>query len=168
MYWFSRYLMNTDQYGALGKNKEPQLLNLVAVLETLIAQKNFSAADKLSLLKNTLATEISAMTNAGTKAHNLSLNLIRQLEREIQTVDDVIVFCIAVKYVVAPINRAIARVPADDKKFCTTAAKNILDTFGENEIALLIETWDDLGTKGCLDVERALVVEAGNRCGFYF
>lgn len=60
------------------------------------------------------------------------------------------------------LRQSIARalIPADDKKFCATAAKNILDTFGENKIDLLIETWDDLGVKGCLEVERALVVEA--------
>ena len=46
------------------------------------------------------------------------------------------------KYIVAPINRAILLVHADDKKF-----------------DLLIATWDDLGVKGCLDAERTLVVE---------
>ena len=56
-------------------------------------------------------------------------------------------------------NRAMLLVPSDDKKFCETAAKNILDTFGEEKIAELIETWDNLGVKGCLDVERSLVVE---------
>ena len=61
--------------------------------------------------------------------------------------------------IVAPINRAIALVPSDDKRFCSAAAKNILDTFGEEKIAVLIATWDDLGVKGCLDAERTLVVE---------
>lgn len=75
------------------------------------------------------------------------------------TVDDVIIFCVAMKYVVAPINRAISLVPSDDKIFCEKAAKNILDTFGEEKVGLLISTWDNLGVKGCLDVERALVVE---------
>ena len=63
------------------------------------------------------------------------------------------------KYFVAPINQAMKFVPADDKVFCEIAAKNILDTFGEEKIATLIETWDNLGIKGCLDVERSLVVE---------
>ena len=87
VYWFSRYLMNTDQYGAPGKTKELQLMNL--------AQK---------------------------------------LEQEIKTVDDVLVFCIAMKYVVAPINRAMALIPADDKNsvqrrrkiFLTLSAKKKL------------------------------------------
>ncbi len=92
-----------------------------------------------------------------------ALSFVRQLAADINTVDDVIVFCVAVKYVVAPINRALALVPSDDKKFCEEAAKNILDTFGEEKIALLIETWDNLGMTACLDAERALVVETFTR-----
>ena len=159
IYWFSRWLLNTDQFGAFGKSKENQLLELVAVLENLSAQENFSDEDKFLLLKNTLLTEIKNLAQPDTKRYFLTLNLAQQFDREIKTVDDVIIFCIAMKYVVAPINRAIALVPADDKKFCETAAKNILDTFGEEKIHSLIATWDDLGVKGCLDAERALVVE---------
>ena len=159
IYWFSRYLLNTDQYGALGKQKENQLLELVEVLETLNSQKNFSNDEKLFLLKKTLNNEILKMFNSRTKAYNLSLNLVNQLDHDIKTIDDVMVFCITMKYLVAPINQAISRVPNDDKKFCEKIAKNILDTFGEEKVGTLIATWDNLGTKGCLDVERALVIE---------
>ena len=62
IYWFSRYLMNTDQFGALGKLKERQLLELVALLENLAAQENFSAAEKFLLLKKILLTEIKNLT----------------------------------------------------------------------------------------------------------
>lgn len=89
----------------------------------------------------------------------MSTNLAEKFEQEIRSVEDVIIFCIAMKYVVSPINRALVLVPADDRKFCEAAAKSILDTFGEEKIELLIETWDNLGVKGCLDVERSLVVE---------
>ena len=159
VYWFSRYLLNTDQFGALGKQKENQLLNTVAILETLLAQDNFSDTEKVILLKNTLAESIKNLSSPNTKIYNLSLNLINRLDEDIQTIEDVIVFCISVKYFVVPINRAISLVPADDKKFCETAAKNILDTFGEKNIAELIQVWDNLGVKGCLDIERGLIVE---------
>ena len=125
--------MNTDQFGALGKTKETQLLELVAVLENLSAQENFTAAEKFSLLKNTLLTGILNLSRQGTKAHLLALNLVQRLEADIKAVDDVLIFCAAMKYIVAPINRAIALVPSDDKKFCSAAAKNILDTFGEEK-----------------------------------
>ncbi len=135
------------------------MLELVAVLENLSAQENFSDDEKFHLMKNTLLTEIPNMTARGTKAHFLALNLAQQLDKDIRTVEDAIIFCVAMKYVVAPINRAMMLVPSDDKKFCETAARSILDTFGEEKIASLIATWDNLGVKGCLDAERALIVE---------
>lgn len=159
VYWFSRYLLNTDQFGALGKNKEKEFLNLVAILETLLTQENFSAEEKIKLFKKTLSSEVENFCKVGTKNYFLSLNLISKLDEEIQTVEDAFVFCISMKYFVSPINQAMKLVPADDKIFCEIAAKNILDTFGEEKIASLIETWDNLGVKGCLDVERSLVVE---------
>lgn len=143
----------------MGKLKEKSLLNLVSILETLTAQKNFSDEDKFLLLKKTLTNEIVSMTNPKTKAYNLSINLANQLERDIKTIDDVTIFCIAMRYFVVPINHALASVPTNDKQFCERAAKNILDTFGQEKIGMLIETWDNLGLKGCLDIERALVVE---------
>lgn len=151
--------MNTDQFGALGKQRERQLLELVALLENLSAQENFSAEEKFLLLKNILLTEIGNISRRGTKSYILTLNLVQQLDKDINTVEDIVIFCTAMKYIVAPINRAMALVPSDDKKFCETTAKNILDTFGEEKISSLIATWDNLGVKGCLDVERALVVE---------
>jgi len=155
--------LNTDQFGALGKLKERQLLELVAVLENLAVQENFSAEEKFLLLKNTLLTEIKNMTRQGTKSRVLALNLVQRLDKDVTTAEDVIIFCVAMKYLVAPINRAMLLVPSDDKKFCEMAAKNILDTFGEEKIDSLIATWDDLGVKGCLDAERALVIEEFTR-----
>lgn len=160
IYWFARHLLNTDQYGALGKNKETQLIRVVSLLENIIAQSGMNVNEKLLVCKNTLSTEIQGMVKQGTKNAGLALNLIDTLDNEIKTLDDVVIFCITMKYVVAPINRAIATVPSDDVEFCEKAATNILNTLGEEKAGLVIETWDILGVKGCLDAERAAVVEA--------
>lgn len=138
-------------------------MELVSVLENLVTQENFSTEEKFLLSKTTLLNEIKNLVKPSTKTHILALNLVQQLDKDIKTVEDVIIFCVAMKYLVAPINRAMEIVPSDDKKFCETAAKSILDTFGEEKIALLIETWDDLGVKGCLDAERTLVIETFTR-----
>ena len=138
-------------------------MELVSVLENLAAQENFSADEKFLLLKTALLNGIKNLVRFNTKTYLLALNLVQQLDKNIKSVEDVIIFCITVKYIVAPINRAMEIVPSDDKKFCEAAAKNILDTFGEERIALLIETWDNLGVKGCLDAERTLVIETFTR-----
>ena len=38
VYWFARHLLNADQYGALGKAKEQQLLAVVSILENIMMQ----------------------------------------------------------------------------------------------------------------------------------
>lgn len=159
IYWFARYLLNTDQYGALGKSKETQMLHAINSIENLIIQNNFTDKEKISICKGILASEIKSMNTAQTKAAVLANNLIDKLNEEINTLDDLIVFCITMKYVVAPINRAIVIVPSDDKEFCYKSATAILDTLGEQNAGKVISTWDNLGIKGCLDAERAVVVE---------
>lgn len=159
IYWFSRYLMNTDQYGALGKTKETQLLAAISILENIMAQEEITEEEKLVVCKNAIASEIKGMVKVGTKTAGLALNLINILDKEIKSLEDVVIFCITMRYVVAPINQAIAAVPSDDVKFCEKAAASILDALGEERAGLVIETWDTLGVKGCLDVERTVVVE---------
>lgn len=163
IYWFARHLLNTDQYGALGKAKETQLLTTVSVIENIMTQPEMTDDEKLLVCKNTLSNEISGMVKQGTKSAGLALNLVDTLDQEIKTLEDVVIFCITMKYVVAPINQAILTVPSDDVKFCKTAATNILDALGEERAGLVIETWDNLGVRGCLDAERTVVVEAFSR-----
>lgn len=163
IYWFARHLLNTDQYGALGKAKETQLLAVISVLENIMVQTGMTEDEKLIVCKNTLSTEIEGMVKQGTKSARLVLNLIDTLDKEIKTLEDVIIFCITMKYVVAPINHAIASVPADDIEFCEKAATNILSSLGEERAGLVIETWDSMGVKGCLDAERTAVVEEFTR-----
>ena len=159
IYWFSRHLLNTDQYGAIGKQKEKQLLNTVSMIETIIAQEGFTDSEKLDITKNTLLNDLNTITVAGTKTHRLTLNLIDRLNEDIKTLEDMVIFCITMKYVVYPINHALNYVPSNDLEFCQKAGKNILDTLGKEKVGLVLSTWDTLGVKGCLDAERTIVVE---------
>ncbi|MEZ3426167.1 MAG: hypothetical protein K1W13_02005 [Lachnospiraceae bacterium] len=159
IYWFSRHLLNTDQYGALGKSKETQMLHAVSSMEGLMIQDEFTDEEKLSVCKNILASEIRSMNAAKSKVSVLANNLIEKLDEEINTLDDMVIFCITMKYVVAPINHAVASVPSDDREFCHKAATAILDALGERNAGKVISTWDSLGVKGCLDTERTVVVE---------
>lgn len=159
IYWFARHLMNTDQYGALGKSKETQLLNTVSLLENLMIQEGLSDDEKLSVLKNTLLTELNEMVKENTKMYTLANNLVNTLNEEIKNLDDIVIFCITMKYVVAPINHALLIIPSNDTEFCCKSASSILDTLGEEKAGLVIATWDKLGVTGCLDAERTVVVE---------
>lgn len=159
IYWFARYLLDTDQYGAMGKNNDKKLLNTVSFIETIITQNSLTENEKYNISKKALTDEINAMNKVDSKAHNLALNLIDRLDREIQTLDDVVIFCITMQYVVSPINNALKLVPSNDKEFCENKAKRILDELGEKRVGLLISTWDELGVKSCLNRERAVVID---------
>ena len=145
IYWFARYLLDTDQFGAMGKSKEEHLLKTVSVIEAIISQEELSDDEKLRVSKKTLTDDINEMVSNGTKIHRLALNLIDRLNVEIKTLEDVVIFCITMKYVVSPINHALKAVPSNDIEFCQKAGKNILDELGKEKVGLVISTWDNLG-----------------------
>lgn len=158
VYWFARYLLNTDEYGAIGKSKEKQLLKIVVMLENMLIQNGLTDVEKLHLLKATLAAELMSIPKQTSKLYQQADSLVNILVESIKTIADVAVFCITVRYVVCPINHAIDAVPSDDARFCRDTAAHILDKLGDQKAGAVIATWDRLGTSGCLDAERAIVV----------
>lgn len=159
VYWFARYLINSDQYGMVGKNYENKLLNTVLKLETIISNSQISLKDKFIVCKDIIKDDFVNMARKGTKTANLVQNLIEQLDKDIKTTDDIIVFCLTVKFLIIPTNKALSLVPSNDKEFCEELAKNILDKQGESQTGIVVSLWDEMGVKGCLDAEREVVVE---------
>lgn len=159
IYWFSRHLLNTDQYGALGKEKEKQFLEVVTILESLMVQNELTDEEKYVVCKETLAKEIEQMCRPKTKKSEQAHNLVETLYHEINSLEDIIIFCITVKYVVAPLNHALITIPSDDEEFARKKVESILNTLGEEKVSMVVSTWDKLGVRGCLDIERAVVIE---------
>jgi hypothetical protein len=157
-YWFARMLLNSDKYGGVGKSKEKQLLELVAQLEVIIGRDVLSEAEKVKICRDMITSSLTGLYKSSAKVFVLVDQLVVDLNGNISSVDDVSVFIVTVKYIVAPINSAIALVPSSDAKFCRAAAKSILDSLGESAVGKVVGTWDDMGVKGCLDAERSLVV----------
>ena len=50
------------------------------------------------------------------------------------------------------------KIPNDDKKFCREYATKILKSLGRKSAGKILTIWDDLGVKGCLNVEREEVI----------
>lgn len=156
-YWFARYLVNTDQYGAIGRQKESGVLSTVSSLEDILKSENMTDEERLQKARERLSAGLLLLYKKGKKAYGSVLNLVEKLDREIESLEDVAVFCITMRDIVAPINRAIDLVPSNDRDFCKKKAASILDTYGEKKAGLVISTWDDLGEKGCLDAERVII-----------
>ena len=160
VYWFARYLMDTDQYGGIGRAKEIALLNEVGFIESIVTNSQLNDDEKFNISKESLLNEISNMANPNSKIYQKYKNLVGRLNEEIKNLNDIVIFCIAMKCIVAPINQTLTTIPSNDYEFSSRAAKTILDTYGQQKAGLVINVWDNLGIRGCLNAERAAVVES--------
>ena len=161
-YWFARMLLNTDQYGAIGKKGE-KMLTLVGEMEAVLEQPQLTDEEKLKVCVDVLYRNIEGLARQGTKTAGLYMDFAGAIETQFQSVADVIVFVTTLRYIVLPANDALARVPSDDLDFCHTTAKNILDSLGKTAVGKVVAVWDNLGVRGCLDVERREVVREFTR-----
>jgi len=157
-YWFARMLLSGDKYGAVGKAKERQMLELSANLEIILTQNTLTSEEKIVVCKNALNKCLSGLFSPTVKSYPLALTLADDINAELTSISDIVVFIVSVKHIVIPMNAAIAAVPSSDIEFCRETARSILDTLGEVSVGKVITTWDNLGVKGCLDFERSVVV----------
>lgn len=155
-YWFTRYLLNTDQYGALGKD-EKLMQGILSETKAILTQP-LSDEDKLSVCLSITENKIRTSARENTKARNLRENFIARLLEEVTSLQDFIVFLVTVEYIILPTNKAINNIPSDDLAFCRTTAENILNTIGRKHVDAILSTWDNMGVAGCLNAERTEVV----------
>ncbi len=156
-YWFARMLLNTDQYGAVGK-KEEFISKVIKKIESIIGCNELTNDEKLAICRDTLLKEIKNSARPGTKSAFATEELAVALDNEIKSLDDIIVFIITVRYIVLPTNTALRRIPSDDAIFCRETAQIILDTLGKEQVGKAISVWDTLGVRGCLDAERTEIL----------
>lgn len=157
VYWFSRMLINNDKYVAIGK--EPKLLSLLSSSLRLIAKES-KGKDTLDLQKKTLRNVIEERYKKTSSRDNRVQKMLKELDEEINTPEDMDVFIITCENIMLPLHQAIANIPSDDKEFTVNIAKSYLDVQGEKGLATVISLWDDLGVKGCLTAERTEIVRA--------
>lgn len=159
VYWFARQLVNNDKYGALGTKKESKLVETVSLVEALMTNDSLNDDQRFKVAKHQLLSEIEGMYKEGSKSADLARGFWYEINDAIQTLDDLAIFCFTVRHVVVAVNHAMSQVPSDDKDFAIKQARAILDELGYDGIGHVVLTWDSLGERGCLDAERALVVE---------
>lgn len=160
VYWFARYLIDTDKYGGIGKKKEKELLIIADNIERIIKSPNLSITDKIQSAKSYFFEEIRKFAIKSSKTAALYDNFIAKMNDELFCLDDIIVLCITIKYVISPINQAIERIPSNDREFSLEFASAILKKQGESKVGIVVSIWDELGVKGCLNAERKEVVES--------
>ena len=80
-YWFTRYLLNTDQYGALGKD-EKLMQGILSETKAILTQP-LSDEDKLSVCLSITENKIRTSARENTKARDLRENFIARLLEEV-------------------------------------------------------------------------------------
>lgn len=159
VYWLARYLLNTDQYGGIGK-EDAKLLLLTRQLEQFVAQEDLSPEVKICGCHQTIETCLLDAVRANTKKRLQIMAFVDKMKNELKTVDDIIVLIVTIKYVVLPMNSAMKSVPSNDREFALSMASALLDGMGPAGVGSVVSIWDRLGTTACLDIERGEVVEA--------
>ena len=155
-YWFTRNLLNTDQYGAIGKDE--RLMQAILLETKAVLVQPLSDDEKLAVCFAITKSKVRSSARTGTKTVNLREDFLAYLAREIKTIQDFIVFLVTIEYIVLPTNKAINNIPSDDLEYTETTAKNILKTLGRSKVGTILSTWDTMGVNGCLNAERSEVV----------
>ncbi|PSJ72175.1 hypothetical protein C7N43_35595 [Sphingobacteriales bacterium UPWRP_1] len=157
VYWFSRMLISNDKYLTIGK--DPKLLSMLASSLRLVLREN-NGEDTFSLQKQILKNSIEERYKKTASKNNRVQKFLTDLDKMINTPEDMDVFILTCESIMLPLHQAIANIPNNDKQFTLNIAKSYLDIQGEAGLATVITLWDDLGIKGCLTVERTEMVRA--------
>jgi hypothetical protein len=158
-YWILRLLINSE-YGGIGSDNKI-MTRLASVLKTLI-DEFYDSSVIIDTAKNTVKECIIGNTSCNTKKYDQLLELIKILFSFIESPIDIKVFYITVRDILIPTNKSISDIPSDDKVFSESIVKGILKTKGEKGLENIINIWDKIGAKGCMQVERIEIVESFN------
>jgi hypothetical protein len=159
VYWLARMFANSDQYGGIAKGTD-RIEELAATLRrTLQRSPGASDAAILPRLQETVR-EVLLRRKAGTATYKAVERLCDALAEKLVTRQHYEVLALTLEYVIAPVNRALQRVPSDDRGFAEKLATELLREKGETGVKDVVALWDTLGAQGCLAAERAQVVRA--------
>lgn len=158
VYWFARMLLNSDQYAGIGKESD-RLLKVGSEITALLeANQDESDTALIPIIHTCIKKSFLDGKKEGTKVRASIETFVSDIEKHILSKIDALVFAYTCTKVVSMSNLALNAVPSDDKEFTEEIGKSILETQGASGLKILINTWDDLGVRGCLDAERTQVV----------
>lgn len=161
VYWFARMLINSDKYGSIG-NDSQVMLKISGAISTLINSDNFKKEeenDQIEILLQLIKNILLENRRAGTNRYRSLEHLFDDLSKMLLTVRDFEVFALTCEKILVPINRALQEIPNDDDSFVRSVANSLLKTKGEKGLANIINILDEIGTRGCLTVERKEIVK---------
>ena len=156
VYWFARMFVSTDQYGGVGTDNK-RVSRLVSVLGQILPGVS-DEPDDIEGAKQAIFG-ILKDRRPGTAKYAQVESLCAELDQLLVTKRDLAVLALTLEHVIVPTNYMLAQIPESDVQFAEITAKSFLEAKGEQGVKDVINIWDQLGTKGCLEAERAQIVQ---------
>ena len=161
-YWFLRFFIDTNRFGALAKDSKriTNIYNNILSSYKLLQNQEHSEDDKREILNNLLKETLFDNVNDNSKKHLSFSELFLQLQVLLKEPKDYFVLAITIKELLLPTNNAIEQVPTKESTdFARKFGKAVLDTKKESGLASLIRDWDIFTESLSLNKERDLIVK---------
>jgi len=154
IYWFLRYLVETDK-GAFAKHTD-KLNNLSESLgATLTAVRNETDETQIDVLNGVLRDSVLSGFKDGTQQFQKVSSLVRSLQEILTAPNDFKSFVFCLNNILLPSNQALDLVPTQEAtKIAGIYAKNLLDAKGASGLGNILTEWDSITLDICLNRER--------------
>lgn len=161
-YWYLRYFVDTNRFGALSRDKKriTSLYNNILTSFKMLQKGTETEEEKKLILDNILKETIFEGVVSNTKKQESLLELYAQLQKLLIESRDYFVLAVTVKELLLPTNTAIEQVPTTEStNFARIYGKAILDAKKEDGLATLVRDWDNFTEALSLNKERDLIVD---------
>jgi len=160
-YWFLRFFIDTNRFGALAKDSKriTNIYNNILSSYKLLQKQEHSEEDIREILNNLLNDTLFDNVKESSKKHRAFTELFIQLQSLLKDPKDYFVLAITIKELLLPTNNAIEQVPTTESTdFARKFGKAVLDAKKELGLASLIRDWDNFTESLSLNKERDLIV----------
>jgi len=160
-YWFLRYFIDTNRFGALAKDSKKinSICSEILTTYKLSQVEENTENERKEILSRVLSATLNSSVKDGSKKGIAVSELFNQLQNLLISSKDYFILAITIKELLLPTNRAIENVPTTEStEFARKYGKAVLETKKENGLASLIRDWDNFTEELSLNKERDIIV----------
>jgi hypothetical protein len=160
-YWYLRFLVDTNRYGALSKDSKRLTKIYHELMSTyrLIQKEENTEDEKRAILLNILKETLFEKVKKDSKKDVSTNELFTQLRQLLTEPKDFLILSLTIKELLLPANDAIANIPTSESTdFARRYGKAVLDAKKEKGLASIIRDWDNFTEALSLNKERDLIV----------
>jgi hypothetical protein len=154
IYWFLRYLVETDK-GGFHKDRKSIIRLRDSLGASLSVSGEFSEDEQLSILSGILTSELDSSCKKDTKKHSQYMLLGSELIDLFTNITDLHAFVFCLDKLLLPSTNALDNVPSSEaSEIAKTYAVEVLKNKGTQGLANILREWDSITLDICLNRER--------------